>query len=396
VDYGTGGVGGSVAIGDVSRDGKPDLAVTNQSSNTVSVLLGNGDGSFGASVDYGTGGVPISVAIGDLSGDGKADLAVANYGGAVSVLLGNGDGTFGAKADYGAGNNPRSVAIGDVSGDGKQDIAVANGGSSTVSVLLGNGDGTFETKVDYGAGSEPYSIAIGDVSGDGKPDLAVANNGSSTVSILLNIGPRSQALAAVVDLDPNVINQRSHAPWITAYIEPTGLDLASIDLSTLRLAGSVPAVSKSAIVGDHDNDGAPDLMVKFSRRALDALLTPGVNELEVTGSLVTGEAFKGSDEVRVIDPPSAPLSASVAPNPLNPAGALTLHTTVPGPARVQMFDLQGRLVRTLLEGPLLPAGAREVGIDGRGNRGEALASGVYFYRVETAEGVVTGRVVILK
>ena len=83
---------------------------------------------------------------------------------------------------------------------------------------------------------------------------------------------------------------------------PSGFDPASIDISTLRLAGSVPTVPKSATLGDHDANGVSDLMVKFNRKALDPLLTPGVNELEVTGSLVTGMAFQGSDEVRVIDP----------------------------------------------------------------------------------------------
>ncbi len=134
----------SVAIGDLNGDGKPDLAVANASSNTVSVLLGNGNGTFGAKTDYGTGSYPYSVAIGDLSGDGKPDLAVANnYSNTVSVLLGNGYGTFGVKTDYGTGSGPNSVAIGDLNGEGKPDLAVENHLSITVSVLLGKGIGTF-------------------------------------------------------------------------------------------------------------------------------------------------------------------------------------------------------------------------------------------------------------
>jgi hypothetical protein len=86
----------------------------------------------------------------------------------------------------------------------------------------------------------------------------------------------------------------------------------------------------------------------------------------------------------------------VTPNPLNPAGVLTIRTTIPGPVKVRMFDIQGRLVRTLLEAPFIPAGTRELMIDGRGERGGVLVSGVYFYRVETAGGVVTGRIAILK
>jgi hypothetical protein len=400
VDYGTGSNPLSAAIADVNGDGKLDLAVANNGSTTVSVLVGNGDGSFGAKVDYGTGSNshPASIAVGDVNGDGKPDIVTANSGSnSVSVLLGSGNGTFGGYVDYGTGSGPFSVAMGDVSGDGKPDLAVANSNSNTISILLGNGDGTFGAKVDYGTGLDPLSVAIGDVSGDGKPDLAVANFGSNTVSILLNIGPRSQALAVVVDLDPNTINLKSHAPWVSAYIEPSsGFDLTSIDISTVRLAGSVTAGPKSAVVADHNGNGIPDLVLKFSRAALDPLLTPGMNELEVTGSLVTGEKFEGSDEVGVINPPTAPVSASVAPNPFNPAGVLSFETSRPGPLRVAIFDVQGRMVRVLMDTPALPMGRHAVPIDGRTQRGQMLTSGLYFYRVEAGGETVTGRIVILK
>ena len=113
-------------------------------------------------LDYGTGAVPQSVAMGDLSGDGKPDLAVANSTpGTVSVLLGHGGGTFAGKVDYGTGSGPSSVAMGDLSGDGKLDLAVANSASANVSVLLGNGDGTFGAKTDFGTGIGPFSVAMG-------------------------------------------------------------------------------------------------------------------------------------------------------------------------------------------------------------------------------------------
>jgi hypothetical protein len=199
-----------------------------------------------------------------------------------------------------------------------------------------------------------------------------------------------------VDLDPNVINLTSHAPWVTAYIEPSGFDPASIDISTVRLAGSVPTGSRSAIVGDHNGNGIPDLMLKFRRAALDPLLTLGVNSLEVIGSVVTGENFAGTDDVRVIDDGGGHQAASVTPNPLNPSGVLAFNTEKAGRVRVRMFDLHGRLVRTLMEMPLLPAGEHAVRIDGRGERGEELPSGVYFYRVNSPDGSVTGRFAILK
>ncbi|MFQ5489264.1 MAG: FG-GAP repeat domain-containing protein, partial [Phycisphaerae bacterium] len=184
----------SVAIGDLNGNGHPDLAVANRNSDNISVLLGNGDGTFAADVTFGAGDGPVSVAIGDLDEDGYADLAVANVvGHNVSVLLSHGDGTFATDVIYGAGNFPfpRSVAIGDLNGDGHADLAVANSSSDNVLVLLGHGDGTFAAHVTYGVGDGPLSVAIGDLDGDGHADLAVANGTSDNVSVLLN---RSNAL----------------------------------------------------------------------------------------------------------------------------------------------------------------------------------------------------------
>jgi hypothetical protein len=153
----------------------------------VSVLMGNGDGTFQNAVNYGAGGGPWSVAIGDLNGDDRLDLAVANYNSDnVSVLMGNGDGTFQNAVNYGAGYGPALVAIGDLNGDDIPDLAVPNEVSGDVSVLMGNGDGTFQNAVNYGAGYGPVSVAIGDLNGDGDLDLAVANSWSDTVSVLIN------------------------------------------------------------------------------------------------------------------------------------------------------------------------------------------------------------------
>ena len=183
----------SVAVADFNGDGKPDLVLANNyqygAPGTVAILLGNGDGTFQAAVNYGTGSEPASVAVADFNGDGMLDLAVGNFGDSnISILLGNGDGTFQAAVNYGIGSQgqPWSVAVGDFNLDGKLDLAVANIDQG-VSILLGNGDGTFQSAVNYSAGVEPVSVAVADFNGDGRLDLAVANQGAG-VSILLGNG----------------------------------------------------------------------------------------------------------------------------------------------------------------------------------------------------------------
>src|SRR5215472_11792190 len=187
------------AVGDFNGDGKLDLAVddygcsldcNSSPSNTVTVLLGNGDGTFlpGSSLTVGNG--PAGVAVGDFNGDGKLDLAVCDLNvNTISVLLGNGDGTFQAPHTFAdpAMTHPYFVAAGDFNRDGKQDLVVSNElGSPTIAVLLGNGDGTFQAGQSLAVDNDPVFVAVSDFNGDGAPDLAVANLHALTISVLLN------------------------------------------------------------------------------------------------------------------------------------------------------------------------------------------------------------------
>src|SRR5256886_11486970 len=111
---------------------------------------------FAAAVTFDAGKNPLSIAVGDFDGDTRLDLAVVNAD-SVSVLLGNGDGTFQTAVNYDAGSYPSSVVAGDLDGDKQPDLVVVNSGG--ISVLLGNGDGTFQSAVNFAAGLAPYSLA---------------------------------------------------------------------------------------------------------------------------------------------------------------------------------------------------------------------------------------------
>jgi hypothetical protein len=180
----------SVATGDFVGNGVLDLATANETSSNVSVLLGNGDGTFQSAKNFLAGSYPTAIAAGDLRANGILDLAVANgFSDNISILLGNGDGTFQQPHNYAcSGTAPVSLALADLRRDGILDIVVANAGTDSVSVFLGNGDGTFQGAKDLATGKQPRSVTVADFNGDGIPDLAVPNAGSNNVSVLLGNG----------------------------------------------------------------------------------------------------------------------------------------------------------------------------------------------------------------
>lgn len=181
-----------VAVADFNADGKLDLAVANNYSNNVLVMLGTGGGNFTGVGMLQAGDHPSAIAAGDFNGDGKLDLAVVNtgsapnYTGTVSIILGQGNGFFTGNTLIPVGSEPMAIVVADFNRDGNADLAVVNQTSDTVSILLGNGNGTFAAATSLATGNVASSLAVGDFNRDGIPDLVVGN--ANTVSVFLGNG----------------------------------------------------------------------------------------------------------------------------------------------------------------------------------------------------------------
>jgi hypothetical protein len=292
-------------VGDINGDGRPDLAVTNKLSNTVSVLLnttapGATAPSFAPPQTFGVGSAPVAVAVGDLNGDGRNDLLVANESSVtLSVLLnataaGATAPNFAAQQTVATGSYPTAVVAGDVNGDGRPDLAVSNGNSNTVSVLLnttapGATIASFAPGQTFATAGEPRGLAVADVNGDGRPDLAVTTSGfgSPLADVFLNttapgsttpsFAPQqtfgSQASYGYHGLAVADINGDGKPDLAVAYGDTRLLDgLVSVLLNTrvptTGVASFAPPRTFAAgygafqpAVGDFNGDGKPDVAV---------------------------------------------------------------------------------------------------------------------------------------
>ena len=180
--YATVGQARAIATSDFNGDGKFDIAVTNSSTGNVSILLGNGDGTFQTQTpnSTGSGSAPIGIALSDFNHDGKTDIVTANSGtNNVSILLGIGDGTFQAQqsSSTGAGSSPWAIASADFDRDGNADVVTANSGTNNVSILRGNGNGTFQTQTPVGLvprrSASPWATSTATASLTSSPPMPV-------------------------------------------------------------------------------------------------------------------------------------------------------------------------------------------------------------------------------
>jgi hypothetical protein len=327
----------SVAVADVNGDNRPDLVVANEGSDSVSVLLGNGDGTFQNQQTFTTNQPlyaseePTSVAVADINGDGKADLIVADHGNnTVSVLPGNGDGTFQNPIHFATGGQPRKLAVADFNGDGKPDLVTSNFDDNSVSVLLNTSNGDFTGQVYTIDQVPPVVLAITPTTPAGPGDLVTSASSVSysvtfskpvtgvdatdfTLSGTGNVATTSIQTAA----DPNDPNPSLPTTWIVTISGITGngtlglqmansnhiFDIAGNALSlaatpvTLQSLPTItlPAGESVMAVADIDGDGKGDLIIANSlTNSMSVMLGNGDGTFQNQQPFAVGVApFKG-------------------------------------------------------------------------------------------------------
>jgi hypothetical protein len=307
-----------VAVGDINGDHKLDLAVANSGSNNVSVLMGNGDGTFQPAINYDIGASPQSVAVGDFDGVGRLDLVTANSNNTVTLLLS--DLGFQSPVSYDVGSNPRSVAVGNFNEFNNKPgpqlgLVTANYGSNNVSTLQnlsGAGDAptelpnfTYDAKANppeptYGTGSNPVAVATFSDFFDGNyVNVATANSGSNTVSVLVGEGTNfippvnygvgsNPSSLAVGDFNDDILPD-----LVTAN---SGSDTVSVLVNDFTGAHFYPAVSfpvgsdpQSVAVGDFNGDGLQDLVTANMGSGTVSVLLNNLPIITCNQAAVTGD-----------------------------------------------------------------------------------------------------------
>jgi len=304
-----------------------DLAVTNSTDNTLQIFLGNGKGTFTNGVTYNTGVTPVYVAAADVNLDGNLDLVVADSGAAtsansvgnsVSVFLGNGDGTFilpgGARLDFPAGTTPTSFVIADFNDDGIPDLIVTASGDNAAALMIGANGGFFNAPIEVPVGTTPDSIATADFNGDGLPDVAISNFGSNTASVILD----SSSLIGLLSSN-GIGTQFPNAEYIdiglkvkaTPRVHENGDVTLQLEFTLSSLAGNslnnIPVVNNQEIhqtVRVHADESA--LLAGYLAPQTTTTLngTPGIANLPLNGIVggTTSTQFTNTEVLILVTP----------------------------------------------------------------------------------------------
>lgn len=291
----------SLAIGDFTRDGRPDVIVANSGAPRVSLLENRSGGLLGEPIAFGAGPDPSAwVAVGDLNGDGLLDVVYVDgvytdVPSSVGVLLGE-PGGFQLAGIYSVGRGARWVTLCDVNGDGAPDVLAANSDtyySHSVSVLLGDGAGALGSRHDVDFFVGPTCVVAGDLNEDGRNDIAAVGPNGTFVYVRLGSGDGSFGPYSAFAVAPN--------PRVIAMADLNGdghLDIVSGGDRMAALLGNGNGTFAPArmldpggwvpVVADLNGDGIPDLAATRYGGSVAVWLGTGSGDFGPSSSFVTG------------------------------------------------------------------------------------------------------------
>ncbi len=438
MDFATGVLPTDLAIADLNGDGRLDLAVASSGSDSISVLLGNGDGTFAPRNDSAVGDTPVAVEIGHIDSDSQLDLVVANRNSSnsITLLLGQGAGTFVPAASPSESfGDARGLCLADLNGDGRSDLVVTHGVPHGFSVLLGNGDATFGPSTRYGTFSAPHgACSVAEVSGDGRQDVLVAwdgqvwvhlGNGDGTVqgAIILEQGDGIMSIAVGdvnEDQRPDVVGADEGFDQILVWL---GNGDGTFGGATSIGTGRGP---HAVAMADLDNDGHLDLAVTSAVSIVSVFLGSGVGtfgsrtdfvtglsplalaiaDLNADGRLDLAVANRNSNTVSIllnstpVDVEARDASTKMMleqnwPNPCRGEANIRFSIGSAGVVSLRIWDARGHAVRTLASS-VFERGEHGVQWDGRSDGGVAVPGGVFFYELQARGKRLVKRLTLIR
>lgn len=426
----------TICAADLDIDGDNDLVCTNWTSNSISVLFNNGNGTFIPGGDYPVGAGPSSVAAAEINGIDGIDLVITNAGSHnISVLFNDGDGGFEFNDIYGVDYEPNDLYVSDFDGDGHNDVATVNFSGSTVSILFNEGDGSFVSPdIRYEIGYATYSIIGGDFDNDGDLDLAASVYSRPSLQLLINAGDGTFTMGEYYRL-PDPIHVSAADLNADSYLDLTATNFQANVVSVLLNEGNGGfGQAQSYVTGSHawdintgDFDGDGDIDIANGGYDSNIAILPNDGEgnfgypshhiysrffhpadLDNDGDLDIATVNPYAGKIYIIlnenstyaEPGHDVLPANAClnqnyPNPFNATTEISFYLPNRGVASLTIYDITGRQVRRLVDSEL-ESGVYSVVWDCTDDRQESLASGVYLYSLIFESNTISRRLVLLK